>query len=116
MNRFMKNNFRLTTGRGRVRAVPGPVRNACVALVLAGCAAGGGGPADEAGLRAGQERACAIAVADHVGLGVEAVSPTWSHVAPDGHAIVEVRDGDRLHTCEVDDELRVYALLHPPAE
>jgi hypothetical protein len=83
-----------------------------VAVGVAGCAAA----PDPAGSRAEQERACAAAVAGHVALPVEAVSASWSRAGADGHAIVEVRDGDRLHTCEVDDDLRVYALMHPQAE
>ena len=77
---------------------------------LAGCAEPGPDPAE---LRAGQERACAVVVAEHVGMTVEQVTPSWQGATPEGRAIVLVDAPGRPHTCEVDDGFRVYALQHP---
>ena len=86
-------------------------------FLAAGCAAQPTPDAGEAA-RAVQARACAAAVADHVGKAEEAVTATWNHVTPAGTTVFTVTDagesgGDRLHTCEVDDAGRVLAILHP---
>jgi hypothetical protein len=87
-----------------------------VAGLLAGCAAPGGEGtgAEAAGSRAVEESACAAVVAEHVGLGPGDVVATWRERRPDGIAVVEVRDGDRLHTCDVDAAGRVLSIDHPP--
>ncbi len=93
-----------------------------LALALAGCATGGSAPVSEAtvALRAAQEQACKVAVAKHVGKGVDAVMAAWTGLTKDGTAIVTVSDedpratsGERVHTCEVDENAQVLAILHP---
>lgn len=81
------------------------------ALGLAGCTATPKAQ-DVPVLRERQERACAAATADHIGRGLDAVSPTWKGVTEGGGAEVEVRDGDRLHVCEVDANAQPLRLLH----
>lgn len=87
------------------------MRRVLLAGLLLGCAAETG--PDPAALRAGQERACSIVVAEHVGMPVEAVTPAWDHATAAGTAVVRVDVPGRPHTCEVDGALRVLALEHP---
>ncbi len=83
---------------------------------LAGCVTAPETEAPEtADLRIRQERACAEATAAHIGRGMEAVTPTWRGRAADGTATVDVRDGDRLHVCEIDASARRLSLVHPGA-
>jgi hypothetical protein len=92
-----------------------------LALVgLAGCVQPTGETAGEReGVqRAAQQQACAVAVANHIGKPVEAVSSVWDHATPDGGAVVTVTDTtpggtDRVHDCEVDAAAQVHALIHP---
>ncbi len=79
--------------------------------VLAGCAAAVV-TAPEAD-RAAQARACDEAVALHVKRSPDAVATIWRETGPASVAIFEARDGDRLHTCEVDAAGRVLRLDHP---
>lgn len=96
--------------------------------LLAGCAApeSGTGASEEpaidapeapgaSDLQQRQERACAAATADHLGRGLEAVSPSWRGPNAAGNAEVEVRDGERLHVCEIDASAQPIRLEHPPA-
>jgi hypothetical protein len=83
------------------------------AVGLAGCAAEV--PTAPEVSREAQVRACAVAVADHVGLPPESVTATWRETTGAGTAWVAVRDGDRLHTCEVDEAARVLQIRHPGA-
>ncbi len=83
---------------------------------LAGCAARTGSEAQEdADLRTRQERACAEATAAHIGRGTEAVTTTWRGSTEEGGAMVDVRDGNRLHVCEIDASARSLSLIHPGA-
>lgn len=60
--------------------------------------------------------ACAAATAAHVGAPVAAVATAWRETGPDGLAVFEARDGDRLHLCSVDAGGRVLRLDHPRGE
>jgi hypothetical protein len=84
-----------------------------IMAAVAGCAAPTAPDNAAAASRDGQMRACATAVAEHVGLTPDAVTATWRETTAADTAIVAVRDGDRLHTCEVDSGLRVLRILHP---
>ena len=90
-----------------------------LATLLAGCAAQPAPDAAEAA-RAGEARACAAAVAEHVGKTEDAVTATWDHATARGTTVFVVTDAeasgsDRVHTCEVDAAGRVLAILHPGA-
>ena len=80
--------------------------------VLAACVAEG--PAPEAELRARQEAACAVVIAEHVRRPVAEVSTRWLSSAA-GVATVEARDGARIHHCQVDGAARVLGYTHPGA-
>lgn len=88
------------------------MRSVLLLLPLAACAAE---PVPAApGLRARQEAACTAAIAAHVrrapdGITARRVSETG------GTATVEVRDGNRLHLCQVDGSGRVLDFSHPGA-
>lgn len=87
-----------------------------LAAGIAGCAAQPENEPQETGdLRLRQERACAAATAEHIGRGMEAVTSTWRGSTEDGRATVDVRDGDRLHVCEIDASSRSLSLVHPGA-
>jgi hypothetical protein len=86
------------------------------AVLLAACTAEAPAPADHGR----DERACAAAVAAHVGKPVEAVSATWSGATAAGGGVVTVADaegagGERVHTCEVDAAGNLIAIRHPGA-
>jgi alkylhydroperoxidase family enzyme len=82
------------------------------AVVLAGCAETRIA-ADPAAVRAAQEQACAAVVAPHEGVPVSAVTATWDGATPEGLSVVSVRSPESVHSCEVDDALRVRRVLHP---
>ena len=86
-----------------------------LAAALAGCAVApeaGPSASDAADLQERQERACAAATAEHIGREPESVTPTWRSTTGRDTAEVEVRDGDRLHVCEIDASARPLRLLH----
>ena len=92
-------------------------RAGLIAVTLAGCAAQPA-PDEAEATRAAQAQACAAAVAQHVGKGVDAVTATLDHATPEGTTVFVVTDaqgsgGERVHTCEVDASARVLAILHP---
>jgi hypothetical protein len=86
-----------------------------VAGLLAACAAPQNDPGAAASVGQGQERACAVAVAAHVGKEPGAVTAAMAEPGADGTALVNVTDGGRLHTCAVDADLRVIEIRHPGA-
>ena len=92
-------------------AATGAFRVAAACLALAACAEAPPPPAGPD--RAAQEAACAAAVAAHVGLPAEAVATVWRETGPDGVAVFEARDGNRLHLCEVSVAGRVSRIEHP---
>jgi hypothetical protein len=88
-----------------------------VAVLLAACAAEVPAPPADHGR---DERACAAAVAAHVGKPVKGVSARWSGTTPAGGNIVAVADaqgagGERVHTCEIDAAGNLLAIRHPGA-
>jgi hypothetical protein len=85
-------------------------------VLVAACTAEVPAPADHGR----DERACAAAVAAHVGKPVEAVGARWSGATAEGGGIVTVSDaqgagGERVHTCEVDVAGNLVAIRHPRA-
>ncbi len=87
--------------------------------LLAGCGGGGGGddapiaPPEALGGTPAQMQACAVAVASHAGLSLDAVRTEWTGPTDTGSDIVFVYHGDTLHTCEVDGAGQVLELQHP---
>ncbi|MFD1880907.1 hypothetical protein [Paracoccus pacificus] len=63
-------------------------------------------------LRAMQESACTAAIAAHIRRPVADVRSTWASTQ-DGVAMIEARDGNRLHLCRVDAGGRVLGYIHP---
>jgi hypothetical protein len=85
------------------------MRRALLPLILAACTAP---PAPEAPSRDDLARACAAAVAGHVGKPVAAVETRFRATDPDGVTVFAVRDGDRVHDCRIDAAGRVLRLDH----
>jgi hypothetical protein len=85
---------------------PRPPLLAC--LLVAACAPPAPAPDREA-----QQRACAAIVGPHVGMQPDAVPVAWDHATPEGTAIVRIGPPGRVHTCEVNADLRVLEVLHP---
>jgi hypothetical protein len=86
-----------------------------MAGLLAACAAPENDPGAAVSLGNDQERACALAVAAHVGKAPGAVTAVMAEPSADGTALVNVTDGGRLHSCAVDADLRVIEIRHPGA-
>ncbi|HMQ94545.1 MAG TPA: hypothetical protein PKA33_02590 [Amaricoccus sp.] len=96
------------------RRVPLPIL--LLAAPLAACAGAGEGQRNvPAASAAAQERACAEAVAAHVGKDPAEVTAVLAETGADGLALVRVTDGGRLHTCTVDANLSVHEIRHPRA-
>ncbi len=85
-------------------------RRVVVCLALAACAEAPPAGPDAAA----QATACGRATAGHVGLPAAALVVGGRAERADGAAVIEVRDGDRLHLCTVDAAGRVLRLDHPP--
>ena len=95
------------------RRVPFPIL--LLAAPLAACAGAGERPGGATDPAAAQERACAEAVAAHVGKDPAEVTAVLAGTGADGLALVRVTDGGRLHTCTVDANLAVHEIRHPGA-
>ena len=65
-------------------------------------------------LRARQETACTLAIADHIRQPAVAVTSRWLS-EQGGVARVEAIDGGRRHLCDVDAGSRVLGYSHPDA-
>lgn len=84
------------------------------ALVLPMACAEPASQADD-GLRNRQEAACTAAILDHINHRPRGeVSSRWVSAEND-QALVEIRDGDRLHLCHVDAAGKVLGYDHPGA-
>lgn len=81
-----------------------------VPLLLAACATS---QTPDPSLRTAQATACTGATATHINRPTADITTTWSGATPDGHAIFALRDGTRLHTCEIDADLTIHAIRHP---
>lgn len=82
--------------------------------LLAGCAETGGTPASPPDLRARQETACTLAIAQHIRQPPAVVTSRWLS-DQGGVARVEAVDGGRRHICDVDAGGRVLGYSHPDA-
>lgn len=66
-------------------------------------------------LRSNQEAICTATIMDHINHRPRGkVSARWAS-ATNGRAVIEVRDGDRLHLCHIDAAGNVLGYEHPGA-